>query len=172
MSGCKVSIIKIAKEDQTSYWALLDECRLSDDREHYEICFERALAGELDVYFANLQGRDVGFCVFNKKPSYAYFRKCNIPEIQDLNVLPPFRRQGIGRAMIAYCEEHARVAGYNEMGIGVGLDYSFGAAQRLYAKMGYIPDGTGVSYARQQVEIGAMKPIDDNLCLMMTKKLK
>lgn len=28
--------------------------------------------------------------------------------------------------------------------LGVGLHYGYGAAQRMYVKRGYIPDGSGV----------------------------
>ncbi len=32
------------------------------------------------------------------------------------------------------------------MGISVGLNQSYGPAQRLYVKKGYIPDGAGMCY--------------------------
>ena len=47
----------------------------------------------------------------------------------------------------------------------------FGAAQRLYCKLGYIPDGNGVTYDREAVRAGDMRAVDDLLCLMMVKAL-
>ena len=58
------------------------------------------------------------------------------------------------------------------MGIGVGLYTSYGAAQRLYCKMGYVPDGNGVTYDRKLLAAGEFRPLDDQLCLMMIKDLE
>jgi hypothetical protein len=58
------------------------------------------------------------------------------------------------------------------MGIGVGLHRAFGAAQRLYIRLGYIPDGNGITYDRLQIAPGEFRPVDDDLCLIMVKELK
>ena len=81
------------------------------------------------------------------------------------------RRQGVGRSIIVFCEKLTAAKGHEQIGIGVGLDASFGAAQRLYVAMGYVPDGTGISYDRKQVTAGEFRPIDENLCLMMSKTI-
>jgi hypothetical protein len=57
------------------------------------------------------------------------------------------------------------------MGIGVGMPTSYGPAQRLYVKLGYIPDGNGINYDRQSIAFGEFRPVDDDLCLMMVKAL-
>jgi hypothetical protein len=51
------------------------------------------------------------------------------------------------------------------VGIGVGLYQSYGSAQRLYAKRGYIPDGRGVMYKQQPVTPGFDTCVDDDLNL-------
>jgi len=160
-------------QDRKSFWTVLEQSGLIADRGYYERCLERQEKSEMDVLLGVLPEHAVaaGFCLLNWQPKYAFFRKTGIPEIQDLNVLREYRRQGIGRAMIEYCEKLARDKGFSEMGIGVGLDSRFGAAQRLYVRMGYLPDGSGVSYDRKQVACGDFRPIDENLCLMMTKAL-
>lgn len=137
-----------------------------DDKAYYEDCFDR----EIDVIIAVLEDKPVGYALLNWEPKYGYFKVHDLPEIQDLNVLKDYREQGIGRKIIEFCEVLVRRKNVGEMGIGVGLDSSFGAAQRLYIKMGYIPDGQGVSYDRKQLVRGDFRPIDDNLCLMMTKR--
>lgn len=143
---------------------------------YFERCFERQTLGELDIVLAwkegnGAQGQAIGYALLNWQPKYAYFKKNDIPEIQDLNVVSVHRRQGIGCAIIEFCESRVSGKGYKQMGIGVGLDASFGAAQRLYVSMGYIPDGNGISYDRKQVVVGEFRPIDENLCLMMSKEI-
>ncbi len=142
------------------------------DHDYYERCFDRHKNGDIVIVLAEqIGGEYIGYCILNWQPKYAYFKKCNIPEIQDLNVLSRYRRRGVGRALIEYCEGAARSKGHKEMGIAVGMDSSFGAAQRLYVKMGYVPDGAGLCYDRKPVAVGEFKPIDENLSLMMIKAL-
>jgi len=115
-------------------------------------------------------GGAMGYCVLNWVPKYGPFKKLGIPEIQDLNVLPDYRQRGLATKLIAHCEEVARSKGHEEMGIGVGMNRSFGAAQRLYVKLGYVPDGQGINYDRIPLESGKFCPNDDQLCLMMVKR--
>ncbi len=62
------------------------------------------------------------------------------------------------------------------VGIGVGLyageDGGYGAAQRLYVKRGYIPDGKGVTYNYHPTTPGNNYSLDDDLILWFTKKLR
>lgn len=62
------------------------------------------------------------------------------------------------------------------VGIGVGLyagvEGGYGAAQRLYVKRGYIPDGKGVTYQYKPTIPGNSYPLDDDLVLWFTKKLR
>ena len=62
------------------------------------------------------------------------------------------------------------------VGIGVGLyageDGGYGAAQRLYIKRGYIPDGQGVTYNYEPTMPGNSYPLDDDLVLWFLKRLK
>lgn len=162
-----------SQEGICAFWEVVEQGGLSGDREYYERCLQRQEEGDLDIILAFLAGSGdpAGFCLLNWQPKYALFKKLGIPEIQDLNVLRDYRKQGIGRAIIEYCEARARERGAEDMGIGVGLDSRFGAAQRLYVRLGYIPDGSGVSYDRKQIACGEMRPVDENLCLMMTKPL-
>lgn len=61
------------------------------------------------------------------------------------------------------------------VGIGVGLyggsDGGYGAAQKLYVRRGYIPDGEGITYNYQHAIPGNSYSLDDDLVLMCTKKL-
>lgn len=166
-----LSIGQVLHADIDRLWRLIRALGYEKDTNYFEHCFERQELGELLLLIASVGPKDVGYCVMNWAPKYGYFKVHNLPEIQDLNVLKDYREQGIGRRIIEYCEGLARDKGCAEIGIGVGLDSSYGAAQRLYIKMGYIPDGQGVSYDRKQLTHGEFKPVDDNLCLMMVKRL-
>src|ERR1044071_2057436 len=102
---------------------------------------------------------------------YEPFRKQNIPEIVDFNVLPKFRRQGIGTQLMDMAED--TIAKVNPIaGIGVGLDPDYGAAQRLYVLRGYVPDGRGLHYRDHYVKYGEQITVDDELALYLTKELK
>ncbi len=133
--------------------------------------FARSLREGRTVLLAEQSGAAVGYVQVNWKPIYAPFRRLNIPEIQDLNVVPSARQQGIGDAMVAACENLAREKGHGDMGISVGLYARYGAAQRLYVRRGYVPDGAGVSYDDVPVVAGEMRAVDDLLTLKLVKSL-
>jgi GNAT superfamily N-acetyltransferase len=97
------------------------------------------------------------------------FRKAGTPEIQDLVVAEAYRNAGLATRMIRALEERARAAGHSRVGIGVGLYQDYGAAQRLYSRLGYILDGTGVSYKNVSVEPGAQVKVDDDLVIWMLR---
>jgi GNAT superfamily N-acetyltransferase len=102
--------------------------------------------------------------------SYKPFHEKSIPEIKDLNVLPPFQKQGIGSELLDTAEEAAKIQA-NLVGIGVGLYEDYGTAQKLYINRGYRPDGRGVTYNYQPVVPGSSVCIDDDLVLWFTKEL-
>lgn len=131
---------------------------------------ETGLLGDVDT---RLRGHDnvAGYVLLNFNPAYAPFKHMNIPEIQDLNVHPDCRRQGLGERLVRACEDEARAQGCDMIGLGVGLSAAYGAAQRLYCRLGYLPDGAGLIYDGERVPVGAAKPNDDDLCLMMIKEL-
>lgn len=138
---------------------------------YFERCFEEQALGKRVILVSEANGKISGYVFLNWNPRYQPFRRLNIPEIQDLYVSPDARRQGIGEALVNACESHAREKGCTHMGIAVGLHAGFGAAQRIYVRKGYVPDGAGVMYDRDAVHMGDMRIIDDDLTLMMIKDL-
>ena len=58
------------------------------------------------------------------------------------------------------------------MGIGIGLHPGYNAAQRLYGKRGYIPDGRGITYRDRFLKEGEHIVLDDDLVLHLTKRLR
>jgi GNAT superfamily N-acetyltransferase len=127
------------------------------------------------IWLAYLEHQFAGYVTLKWKSRYESFAKQNIPEIMDLNVLPNFRKNGIGSALLNVAEEEAATKS-DVIGIGVGLygglDGGYGAAQRLYIKRGYLPDGLGVTYRYKPAVPGQSYDLDDDLVLWLSKKLK
>ena len=96
---------------------------------------------------------------------------CGYPEIVDFNVLELYRQRGIGSALLDVCEAFA-VETSDIVTLGVGLHCGYGAAQRLYVKRGFIPDGSGVWSERIVAEPYTMVENGDGLVLYMAKQLK
>lgn len=101
---------------------------------------------------------------------YAFFRQQSIPEIVDFNVLPRFRRRGIGTILMDEAENLIAVKS-GTAGIGVGLTEDYGAAHILYIKRGYIPDGRGLTQAGKPLSYGNCVIVNDDLTLYFTKRL-
>ncbi len=124
-----------------------------------------------NVYVAFIKDRFAGYVTVCWVSTYEPFYSANIPEIVDFNVLPEFRRQGIGTALMDKAEsEIAKVS--RIAGIGVGMTADYGAAQRMYILRGYIPDGRGLHYLDRPVRYSEQLTVDDNLALFFTKELK
>lgn len=144
------------------------EMRAHHEPNYFARCFTEQERGARIIFIA---ADGTGYAQMIWSPTYAPFRRLDIPEIQDVNVIPDARRQGLGAALVACCEQEARAAGKTDIGIGVGLHASFGAAQRLYVRLGYMPDGGGIVYDEITVPAGEMRAVDDLLSLKMTKSL-
>ena len=139
-------------------------------RSQYERYFAEQREGRRLVFVAALDDAFAGYVTINWNPSYQPFRDDGIPEIQDFNVLPRFRRQGIGTRLMDEAEK--KVAERSSViGIGVGVSPDYGAAQRLYVLRGYVPDGKGLTRDGRPVRRGDRITIDDGLVLYMTKTL-
>jgi ribosomal protein S18 acetylase RimI-like enzyme len=92
-------------------------------------------------------------------------------QIADLNVLPNYRNQGIGAALLHACESMAKERGYANIGLGVGMTADYGSAQRLYVRLGYLPDGCGLHYKYVPLKYGDQSMMDDDLVLFMKKSI-
>ena len=136
----------------------------------YQRYWQEQIAGTRSCFVAAFDGRLAGYVTVNWRPSYAGFVDQNIPEIQDLNVVTAYRRKGVASHLLDRAE--AEVAGRSSVvGIGVGLHPGYNAAQRLYVKRGYIPDGRGITYRNEFVDEGTQVRLDDDLVMHFTKRL-
>jgi len=102
--------------------------------------------------------------------AYGPFANKNIPTVCDFNVLIKFRGQGVGSALMDAVENLARQMS-TVICLGVGLYTNYGAAQRMYVKRGYIPDGSGVWYKNKNLPPYEQCCNDDDLILYMSKQL-
>ncbi|WBV72344.1 GNAT family N-acetyltransferase [Legionella pneumophila] len=112
----------------------------------FEAYYQEQQHAERLVWLAYFQDQIAGYITLKWISQYEPFAQQKIPEIMDLNVLPSFRKLGIGSALLTAAEEKAS-SQCDLVGIGVGLyggpDGGYGQAQRLYVNRGYIPDGLG-----------------------------
>jgi GNAT superfamily N-acetyltransferase len=113
----------------------------------------------------------IGYGSLVWRSQYPPFAAAGIPEIQDLVVAEAHRGRGHAAAMIARFEARAAAGGAKTIGIGVGLYADYGSAQRLYVRLGYRPDGRGVTYENKPALPGFTYRLDDELVLWLTKPL-
>lgn len=139
-------------------------------REQFERYLAEQRAGERPVWVAVAGDALAGYVTLNWRPEYAPFRAAGIPEIQDLNVLPAFRRRGIGGRLLDVAEA-AAAERVGTVGIAVGLAPDYGSAQRLYVRRGYVPDGRGITRRSRTVAFGEQVRVDDDLALCFTREL-
>lgn len=116
-------------------------------------------------------GRDVaGYVTIVWDSDYPPFREARIAEVVDLNVLGEHQRQGVGTALLEAAEQQVAQRS-SRIGIGTGLTADYGAAQKLYVRRGYVPDGRGIYRRGGFVEPGETITIDDSVVLHLVKKL-
>jgi len=123
------------------------------------------------VYLIQLKDQIIGYASLLWTSQYSHYRENEIPEIHDVWVHENFRKKGFGQNIIDYLEQVGRTQGYQQIGLGVGLYADYGSAQILYSKMGYVPDGRGITYKGGPVVPGEAYSVDDDLILWLTKIL-
>lgn len=125
--------------DISAAFALL---RWNKPASQYERYLDEAAQGMRTTIIARLDGLFVGYVTIKWESEYPPFREAAVPEVQDLNVLPDFRHRRIGSKLMDEAEKII-MARSRAVGIGVGFDSDYGAAQRLYVLRGYVPDANG-----------------------------
>lgn len=135
--------------------------------------FKQYLCDTIDgrrvVWLAYKDESVVGYVTLKWCSTYPFFKDNGIPEINDLAVLPAWRGQGIGTCLLEVAEEYAAQRSA-VVGLGVALSAQYGAAQCLYIKRGYVPDGKGITYNYEYVAAQEHVCIDDNCILWLVKK--
>ena len=126
--------------------------------------------GEREVLVAEIEGAVAGYITILPDAKQGPFAGM-APELSDFNVFEPFQNQGIGNLLLEEAEKRVKLIS-DKVTLGVGLHSGYGPAQRLYMKRGYIPDGTGVWYQNQPLEMNATIQNNDDLVLYLSKKFE
>ena len=166
-----MEIHPLQTEDILTLVAGFDKLGWNKPASLFEGYFNDQTEGIRQVWVAWQSEEIAGYVTLKWESEYRPFCKANIPEINDLNVFPPYRNQGIATALIEKCEEEALKKG-DTIGLGVGLYDGYGNAQKRYVKMGYIPDGLGITYNNKRVNYDDQVTLDDDLVLWFTKKIR
>ena len=132
--------------------------------------FKEQESGEREVLVAEVEGAVAGYITILPDAKQGPFDGM-APELSDFNVFEPFQNQGIGNLLIEEAEKRVKLFS-DKVTLGVGLHSGYGAAQRLYIKRGYIPDGSGVWYRNQPLEMNATIQNNDDLVLYLSKELE
>ena len=125
-------------------------------------------SGEREVLVAEVEGAVAGYITILPSAKHGPFAEV-YPELSDFNVFEPFRNQGVGSQLLEEAEKRVELVSI-KVSLGVGLHSGYGPAQRLYIKRGYIPDGTGVWYRNQPLEMNATSQNNDDLVLYLVKE--
>ena len=142
------------------------------DVAYYHMRMKEAAEGKCVALTAVYQGQPAGAVYLYFDAQEGPFKGMKLPEIVDFSVLMKYQRKGIGHRLMDAAEQIAAQRS-DTVTLGVGLCREYGAAQRIYAKRGYIPDGSGVWYQNQQcVQYETTCTVDDDLVLFLSKKLK
>ncbi|HEY2171241.1 MAG TPA: GNAT family N-acetyltransferase [Candidatus Angelobacter sp.] len=168
--GQDVEIRVLSENDPETISAAFKDIGWGTPVAQYQRYLAEQAAGSRLCFVATVNRQFAGYVTVNWAPPYPPFADQKIPEIQDLNVVPPFRRRGIGTRLLDRAEEEAAIRA-RVVGIGVGLHPGYNVAQRLYVKRGYIPDGRGITYHNRYVEEGMKVVLDDDLVLHLTKTI-
>ena len=129
-------------------------------------------AGKCVALTAVFEGCPAGYVYVYLRAKDGPFKERGWPIIVDFNVLRKYQRRGIGSRLMDVTEQ---IAGQyaDTVCLGVGLCGSYGAAQRMYVKRGYIPDGSGVWYqGKPCIQYETVCTVDDDLILFFSKKLR
>lgn len=141
---------------------------VSKPLDYIESCWRDNVSHERTTFLALYNDDFIGWGHLVYKSGYSFFFNNGIPEIQNFDVIPPYRKRGIGSQLLDAIERFAFNT-YDVIGIGFGLYADYGTAQRMYVKRGYIPDGRGIMYANLPVVPGSLVRADDDLALFLTK---
>lgn len=137
----------------------------------FERYCQESREGKRVILLAEWKGEFTGYVTVVWESDYPPFREAGTPEIVDFNVLIKFRRLGIGTFLMEEAERWIEARSVTA-GLGVCPQSDYGAAQVLYARRGYVPDGRGIYHQGKYPTYGDSVTIDDDLCIYMTKQLK
>lgn len=121
-------------------------------RPQYEKYLAEQESGQRVILIAFYKEEVVGYVTVVWESGYEHFLAAGIPEIVDLNVINKYQQRGIGTALI-HAAEQVIATRSKVVGISVEQSAAYAAANRLYPKLGYVPDGKGISPADNELHL-------------------
>jgi GNAT superfamily N-acetyltransferase len=164
-------IAPLTAEDMPALVAADGGGLLARDEAFWRRCLDEQSRGERSSAIAREGEAIHGYGHLIWKSLYGSFRAARVPEIRDLVVADHARRQGIGTSLVVHLGRTAHGAGARRIGTGVGLNEAYGAAQRLFVKLGFMPDGRGLTSGSEPVFPGDSVVADDTLLLWFVRDL-
>ena len=158
----------LCSEDAAAFEAAFAAQGWHKPRSQFERYLREQQLGRRSVVVAELDGAPVGYITVLSCRESGPFAGRGFPELSDFNVLKAFQRRGIGTRLMDEAEQIA-FAQSNVITIGVGLHSGYGAAQKMYVRRGYVPDGSGVWYRDEPLAENAPCRNDDDLVLYFSK---
>lgn len=122
------------------------------------------------VFIAEYEGAVAGLCTLVMNGTEGPWANKGYPEIVDLTVFFHVHNKGIGNKLLDVAEQEAAKRA-DMVYLAVGVHSGYGAAQRIYVKRGYLPDGSGVWYKGKNLEQYAPCCNGDDLLLFLSKQL-
>lgn len=165
-----VLIRSMTEEDAPNLFKAFQEQGWNKSIELFNYYFNEQKSHKIYILIAEFCGNIAGYTTLLPKALEGPFVDREIPEICDFNVLIKYQKKGIGNIILDVAERLA-VKISNTVSLGVGLHSGYGAAQRIYAKRGYIPDGSGVWFMNKQLEPYTNCNNNDDLVLFLSKSL-
>jgi GNAT superfamily N-acetyltransferase len=139
--------------------------------EYYLRTIREQAEGKCVALTAVYCGKPAGYVYLYRTVNEGPFIGKGYPIVVNFNVLQKYQRKGIGNRLMDVAEQIAKQYA-DTVCLGVGLCEAYGSAQRMYAKRGYIPDGSGVWYrGKPCVQYETVCTVDDDLLLFLSKKL-
>lgn len=166
----KLIIRSMIPDDVNKFPIAFDEQNWNKPLEQFEAYLKKQSNNEVYVLVATIDGNVAGYTLLYPKAISKAFASLEIPEIVDFNVLEKYQKQGIGNKLLDVAEDIASKLN-NKVGLGVGLHSGYGAAQKIYVKRGYIPNGDGVWYKDKILKPHEEYCNDNELVLYLSKNL-
>ena len=154
---------QIAEAERAQGW-------LGNLEEKYRQRLKDQARGACIALVAECNREAVGYINVYPDSRWGSFGGMGYPEIVDFGVLEKYRCRGFGSALMDAAEAIASTYAA-VVYLGVGLHSGYGSAQRMYARRGYIPDGSGVWYKDMICEPYSACWNDDDLVLYLYKEL-
>lgn len=165
----KIEIRKMTRED------IIPVCKADDDMsddfiEYLEFQLKNQDNGECSALIALCDGEVAGYVYLYYNCRWGGCKNQGLPSIVDLKVFDNYRRNGVASQLLDAAERIAKKYAA-KVYLDVGLNRSYGAAQILYIKRGYIPNGNGVYFKQNVCQINEQYINNGELILCLIKEL-